>query len=123
VSTKETLTDFVDIEWPLRDEYNRCTTGKTRMCRNPTTVATHDFHHHHTVVRFSGGVQSVDCVSCNLNGRIESECEVGAFNVIVDGFRNSKHRDSMFSKQDFANGERPISANDDESINSHFGNG
>ncbi len=37
-------------------------------------------------MRFSGGVQPVDCVSCNLNGSVESECEVGAFNVIVDGF-------------------------------------
>ena len=55
VAANQTLTDFVDIEWPFRDEYNRRTTGKTRMCRNPTTVATHDFHHHHTVMRFSGG--------------------------------------------------------------------
>ena len=71
-------------------------------------------------MRFSGGVQPVDCVSCNLNGRVESECEIGAFDVIVNGFRDSKHRDSMFSKQDFANGKRPISADDDESVNPHF---
>jgi len=43
------------------------------------------------------GMQTVDCLGCNRNGRVETESNIGAPHVVVDGFRNSDYVKTQFA--------------------------
>ena len=75
------------------------------MSCDPSAMPSHDFDDHYAVVRFSSRMKPVDCIGRYLHRCIESKCQVGALDVIVNGLRNTKNRNSMFSEQDLADSE------------------
>src|SRR5699024_9206704 len=91
-ATFHRLADLCNIERYFWNNGVVSTAGHTCVQSNPTHVAAHDLHDHHTVVRFSGGVQAVNSVGSHCHSSIETEGEVSAIHVIVNGLWDTDNR-------------------------------
>ena len=83
------FSDLVHIKWTLGDENGVGASGDAAVERDPSSVPAHDFHDHHAVVSFGGGVHAVDGFADDVARGIEAEGIVGSAEVVVDGFRHS----------------------------------
>src|SRR6266700_1773827 len=91
----EYSTNFGHSEWQLRHQNQIGSTRYTSVTSDPTSMATHYFDHHYSVMRFGGSVQFVDRLGHCRYGSIKAKCKIGAVDIIVDGFRNSDDRQSI----------------------------
>ena len=113
------LGNFIDIEGTLGNQNHIGTAGNAAVNSDPTSIATHYFHHHDTVVSFRGGMHAVDGLSDNVDRGIESESVVGAGQVIVNGLGNAYYFHAFFM-QFLSNRKGVIPANCDQRINLVF---
>ena len=107
--------DVVDVVLVLRDDDGVGAAGDPGVHGDPTLRPSHDLNDDDTVVRFSGGRESVDRFDCDTDRGIESKRNVGPANVIVDGLRHADHRQSLFGKLE-RRSQRPVAADDDETV-------
>ena len=70
----------------------RGATRNARPRRDVTGMAAHDLDDHHTVVRLGRGVQAVDRFGRDFDCSDEAKGEIGALDVVVDGFGHPHHR-------------------------------
>src|SRR5690349_12029054 len=75
---------FIDIKRFLRNQNHIRAACYSAVDRDPAGVASHYFHHDHAIVCFSGGVDPVDGFRSNADGRIKSEAEVCAAQIVVN---------------------------------------
>ena len=69
----------------LGNEDDICAAGDACVQGEPARLVAHQFHQHAAAVAAGGGVDPVDGLGGNVNGRVETEGHVGAVDVIVDG--------------------------------------
>src|SRR5699024_11445979 len=69
----DVLDDLFDVEGTLGDEDDVGAGGHTGVQGDPPGMAAHDLHHECTVVRLCGGVQAVDRLRGDVDGRVEPE--------------------------------------------------
>src|SRR5262249_39114209 len=81
--------DFVRSDFDFGHQNVIGTTCDTAITGDPACVSTHNLADMYAVMRFSGGVQAIDCLSDNLHRRVKSERKIGSAHVIVDGGRNT----------------------------------
>ena len=87
--------DFTNIEGHLGHQYGSGPASQARMQSNPSSVATHYFDHHYTVVTFCGGVQTVDCIGGYLHRSLKPERCVGTNHVVVNCFGHADNWQTM----------------------------
>ena len=68
----------------LRDENEVCPSNDSAMQRQPAATATHDLHNKVTLVRGSGGGESIDRRGDTMQSRVTANGQVGAGEVIVN---------------------------------------
>ena len=93
-----------------------CTAGNAGIQRNVAAAAPHHFHDADTFVRGHGVAQLVDDIQTGVDGRIESECIICIFEVVVDGAGDADGGDAVLFAQAFGAAERTVSADDDETF-------
>ena len=109
-----------DIEWALWNKNCGCTTSDSCMSGNPPRVTAHYFHHHHTIMAFCCGVETIYCIGCNLYGGIKPETYIGTHNVVVNCFGNSHHCEPNVGMQFRCDPQRAITTNYNQGIDSHL---
>src|SRR5438445_9984524 len=67
------LGNFVDIEGTLGNQNHIGAASNAAVNSDPTSIATHHFHDHDTVVSFRRGMYAVDGLSDHVDRGIESE--------------------------------------------------
>ncbi len=88
--------NLVDVERPLGNQNHIGPTGDAAVQGDPARVASHDFHHHHAVVRLGGRVDAVDRFAYHIARRIKPERVVGSPQIVVDRLGHADHFDSFF---------------------------
>ena len=120
VAGAELRAHLVDVERVLGHEDRRCAARDARMGGDPSAVAPHHLHDHHAIVALGRGVEPVDRVRGDLHGGVETECHVGADDVVVDGLRHTDDRQRKFGVQLVRDGERAVPADHDERVEAHL---
>jgi len=92
------LADFVDGERDLGNQDDVGAAGDPCFEGDPTGVSPHDFHDHDAMVRFRCGVDFVDCVSRGYERGIETECDFGGGEVVVDGLGHAYDLHALLEK-------------------------
>src|SRR5712691_8193413 len=87
--------DLLDIEGLLGDEDDVGATGDAAIHGDPAGVTAHDFDHHHAIMGLGGRVHAVDRFGGDVHGSIESEGEVGAGQVVVNGLGDADDFDAF----------------------------
>ena len=88
------------------------------MQRNPACVAAHHLHDEHAVVAFRCGYQLVKGLRGDLHRRLETEGEVRARQVVVDGLGHAHHGDAHVEELQ-GDALRAVAADVDESVEAH----
>src|SRR5262249_12018087 len=96
VALTDRLGDFVHIKRTFGNQNHVGSARNSAINGNPAGIATHDFHDHDPVVRFSGGVYAVDGLAHHVDRCVKTECELGTAQVVVDGFGNAYDLDPCF---------------------------
>src|SRR5580704_18081688 len=113
------VTDSLNGEWNLRDQDDVGSPGNPGLQRDPARVPSHDFDHHDAMVRLSCGVDFVDCVGRRYQGCIETECDLGGGEIVVDGLGHAYNVHALLEKLqcDFL---RTVAADTDHGIDSQL---
>ena len=90
--------DLVDGERNFGDQDAVRAAGHARMQCDPARMAAHDFANQYAVMRLGGGVQSIDGLGCDSDGRVKAEREIRAAQVVVDGLRYADDRKTMLGE-------------------------
>ena len=85
------------------------------MQRNPSGVATHNFHDQGAVMTFGGGVQAINGFGGDIDCCVKTERVVGSLKVVVDGLGNAHHFDTGCFEQMCA-AEGALTTDNDENI-------
>ena len=109
------LSDFFKIEGLLRNQDHIGTTGNAAIQSNPAGIAPHDFHHHHTVMRFGCGVHTVNCVCRNVHSRIKAKSVISAAEVVMNGLGNAHNFGAHLVKLE-GYGDGIVASDSDERI-------
>ena len=73
------------LERDLRNEDQIRSAGYARLHGDPPGVTSHDLYNDDPVVRLGRGVESIDGLSRDVDGRVEAEREIRAVDGVVDG--------------------------------------
>ena len=101
------------------DENNVSSSGDAGFERQPSCVTPHDFDDHDAMVRHCRGMDSIDGFGGDVHGRIESEGDVCAPDIVVDGLGYAHDPDALLA-QLVGDGHRPVSADADDVIEAQF---
>src|SRR5215469_8168175 len=115
VAQLDGLGDFVDVEGSFGDQDHVGAAGDAAVHGDPACVTTHDFHHHHAVVRFGRGVHAIDGAGGHVDCGVEAEGVVGSGKIVVDSLGNSDHF-YLYLKELLGDRERVITADGDEGV-------
>src|SRR5262249_31838377 len=85
---------FIHVEGLLRNQDHVGTAGDAAVDSDPASIATHDFNHHDAVVGLGRSVYPIDGLGDDVDGGVEAESEVGAAEVVVDGFWHADYLDA-----------------------------
>ena len=83
--------------------------------RDPARVASHHLADDDAAVRRGGGVQTVDRLGGDHDRRIETEADVGAVEVVIDGLGNANAGNAGLDQR-VGDGLRVVAADGDERI-------
>src|SRR5258708_15467769 len=87
---------------------------------DPAAVAAHDLNHHHAMMRCGRGVNLVDGIGDGVQGGIESECDLGGGEIIIDGLGYADDLHSLLKKF-IPNLLRAVAADGDDGVNAQLG--
>ena len=87
-----------------------CAGGHTGVQRNPADVPAHNLNDHAPVVRFCCGAQGVDGPRGNSRRCVEAERVVSAAEVVVNGFGNTNHGQSLIVSEPRGTSEGALAA-------------
>src|SRR5450755_3907138 len=90
--------NVVDGKGNFWNENHMRAPGHARGDRDPTRIAAHHFDHHHSMVRFRGGVDLVNRVGRGVHSRVETESEFGGGEIIVDGLGHAHDFHALLKK-------------------------
>ena len=94
VARPEVPDDLVDVERDLRYEDLVGPARDPGHGRNPPGMPAHHLHHHDPVMRLRRRVEAIDRLGDDRDGSIEPEGVVGRSDVVIDGLRDTHHRDT-----------------------------
>src|SRR4030042_1534551 len=100
----------MDVIGDFRDENDISSSSHSGVESNPSRPMTHYFYNHNSMKGFSGGVNSVYSFCCNGYGRKKTESDICSSQIVVDCFRQSNNRNTVFKKP-MGNPECSISTN------------
>ncbi|SKU46622.1 Uncharacterised protein [Mycobacteroides abscessus subsp. abscessus] len=78
-------------------------------------MPTHHLDQHDPLMGFGCAVQPVDCLGGDGQRRIESECDIGAIDIVIDGLGHPDHGNVLVG-QPAGGGEGAFSADRDQHI-------
>src|ERR1700761_2944764 len=107
--------DVVHVDGALRGEDDVGAAGDADCDGDPAGVAAHDLDDLHAGVRFGGGVKAVDGFGGDGDGGVEAEADVGAGEVVVDGFRDADAGHAALDELD-GDGLRVVTTEGDEGV-------
>ncbi len=116
------LTPRNELAYALNAERNLRNQDDVRAPRNPArqrdpaAIASHDFNHHHPVVRRRRGVNLVDRVRDGVQRRVESESQLRGRKIVIDGLGHA-HNLQAFLKQFVPDLLRAVAADGDDGVN------
>ena len=79
------LAHAVDIVGQLRQQDDVRAAGNAGIQGKPAGLVAHDLDAHHAAVAAGGGVDAVDDVSGDVYSGMETECHIGAVDIVVNG--------------------------------------
>lgn len=107
--------DDVDIELNLWDQDDVSPTRDSCVERDPSRVASHELDHHDAVMRRGGRVDTIERLSRDVDRGLESEGDVRAVEVVVDGFGDPDAVESLV--RDFlCDGHGAVTPNDHQRV-------
>ena len=80
------VADGIESVGDFGNQNHVATARDARGEREPARGAPHDFEEHDTMMRGGGGVKFIDRFGGGRDGGVETEREIGAAHVVVDGF-------------------------------------
>src|SRR5688572_8323523 len=80
-------------------------------------MSAHHFEDHHAVVRFGGGVESIECFGGNVERGNEAKCQLSRRKIVIDCFRHTNHRKTSPVKLS-GDGERTLSTEHNQRLDS-----
>ena len=83
---------------------------------DPTGVSSHGLDHHHASMRFGSGSESIDGFHDDIDRGIETEGDIGAGEVVVDGLGDADGVDAVDLIELVSDTERVVSADCDQGI-------
>ena len=108
--------DLLQRERPLRDQDHVRAAGEAGEDGDPAGEPAHDLDDHHAVVRFGGRVEAVNRLGGDVDGRVESEGGLRAFDVVVNRRGDADHAEAVFLVEPVRDGERVHAADDDHAV-------
>ena len=106
---------MVKVERNFGKQDDVTTAGNSGGQRNPSSIAAHDFTHHHAVMTVRSGLQFVECFGGGVDGGQESEGDLCTNNIVVDGLRNANDVHAALHQRSSAC-HGAITADDDDGI-------
>src|SRR5205807_1048755 len=82
---------------------------------DPAGVPAHGLNDHDATVRFGGGAQAVHRFGDNVDGRVETEGEIGRGQVVVNRLGHADHRQLEIVEQARGDAERIVAADGHQS--------
>ena len=113
IAVHDLLTDFINLPCDFGNQDHVGRARHTSVQRDKSGIATHDFQHHHTVVRLRRRVQLVDRFHGRVDGRVETERRHRAGDVVVDRLRHADHAHALGGELR-SNLQRPVAADRDD---------
>ena len=98
VALAEVIANLIDVHGPLRNENRIGAAGHPGRYGDPARIPPHYFNHHDSIVGLRGGVQTVNGVGRDVDGRVESETIVRCVQVVVDGLGNTDDGDALLEQ-------------------------
>src|SRR5690606_8208728 len=93
------VADDIEVEWNFGDENDIGAGCDACVEGDPAGVSAHEFADHDAVVAHGGGVESIEGVGGGGERGGEAEGDVGADDVVVDGFGDADTVDSRVNKR------------------------
>jgi radical SAM protein with 4Fe4S-binding SPASM domain len=115
VALANQLGDLIDVEGDFGDEDDVGAATDAAVSGDPAGVTAHDFDDDDAVVRFGSGMDAVNGAGGDVDGGVESKGEIGAGEIVVDGFGNTDDFDAI-GVEFLRDGERVIAADGDEGV-------
>lgn len=107
--------DFVDVETNLRDQDDVRSARDPCVERDPSRVASHELDNHDTMVTRGCRVNAIERFCCDMDSGLESECDVCAVEIVVDGLWDPDAVESLVGDL-FRDGHGAIASDDDQCI-------
>src|ERR1700722_665690 len=113
------LADVRDSERDFWNQNHVSAAGDAGFERDPSAVASHDFDHHHAMMRGGGGVNFVERVGDGMERSVEPERDLGSRKIVVDGLGHADNFQSFLEKliSDFL---RAVAANADDGVDAQL---
>lgn len=109
------LADDIEIELDLGDQDDIRARCEPRVEGDPARVAAHELDDHDAVMRGGRRVHSIERFGRDMDRGLEPEGDVGAVEVVVDGFGNPNAVDPRRGVG-LSNGHRPVAPDDDQCL-------
>lgn len=98
-SLPDDLGEPVDVEGAFRHHDGVGTARHARVQGDPSGVAAHQFDDHDALMRLGGGLEPVQCLGRHRHRRVETEGDIGAGDVVVDGLGHADDRQAGLAEQ------------------------
>jgi len=112
--------NMLDGEGNFRNEDDMGAAGDAGFKSDPAAVAAHDLNHHHAMMRCGRGVNLVDGIGDGVQRGIESECDLGGGEIVIDGLGHADNLHSLLKKF-VPNLLRAVAADGDDGVNAQLG--
>ena len=106
----EGAADGFDVDLHLGNERDVGVAADAGICGYPARVPAHGLDHKHPVVAARGGAYLVHRVHGDVDGGVETKCEVSRRQVVVDGLRNADHMHLLLFEKARGDAERVVAA-------------
>ena len=105
-----------DVDFFLGNQHVIGGGGDARETGNPACMPAHGLDDHDPAVRFGGRADAVDRFHHDVDGGVETEGEVGAVEIVVDGFGDTDHRELEVLVQPLRHPEGVVATNRDQGV-------
>ena len=89
--------------------------GNACLQRDPSGVPTHHLENDHTLVALCRGMKFVKRLCCRINGGLETECHMGRFKIVINGFGDADDRHTKLL-QSMSYLQRTVAADHDQHL-------
>src|SRR5580658_6746706 len=95
----EQRADVIDVDLVFGYEDHVGAAGHAGGHRDPAGVAAHHFDDDDAIVRVGSGVDAVDGLRGDHDGRVVAECRIGAADIVVGGFGDTYARYAVLTQK------------------------